>query len=91
VLSDTETTTLSRSLSDYTSLNIGTSGTIASGTVTSLTTESYTDSQSNYVAGSATDSDPEGGPSLDGTITQTSVTTSEVLGVELASEALGRA
>jgi hypothetical protein len=48
--------------------------------------ESYTDSQSNYEAGTATDSDPEGGPSFGGTITQTSVTTSEVLSVELASE-----
>ena len=44
---DSETTSQSYTLSDNTSMAFGTNGTIASGTVASLTTQTYSDSQSD--------------------------------------------
>ena len=87
--SDTETSSESYSLSDYTSLGVGSNGTIAGGTVTSLTTQSYTDSQSSYESGATNDTDPEGGPTFGGAITMSSITTSEGYSVNQGSESLG--
>ena len=60
--SDTDTASESSSLSDYTSMSIGANGTIAAGTVTSLTTQTTSDSQSIYQSGTATHADPEEAP-----------------------------
>ena len=59
---DTETNSESYTISDNTSIALGGNGTIAGGTVASLTTETYTDSQSSYESGAASIPDPEGGP-----------------------------
>jgi hypothetical protein len=87
--SNTETNSESDSLSEYTSLGIGANGTIAGGTVTSLTTQSDTDSQASYESGTTDDADPEGGVGFGGAITMSSITTSENDSVNKGGQALG--
>ena len=87
--SDTETTSESSSLSDYTSISVGSNGTIAGGTVTSLTTQTMSDSQSSYENGTEYAADPEGGPAFYGAITQSSITTAYTSTVNQGGESLG--
>ena len=87
--SQTETNTSSDSLSDYSSLGIGANGTIAGGTLESLTTDSFDGSQSSYESGTSSDTDPEGGPVFGGIITESSGTTTEVDSVNQGSQSLG--
>jgi hypothetical protein len=87
--SQTETGSESDSMSDYSSLGMGTNGTIAGGTATSLTTQSDTDSQSSYESGTTNDADPEGGPAFGGALTMSSITTTEAYSVNQGRESLG--
>ena len=68
---------------------LGANGTIASGTVASLTTQVYSDSQSFSEYGDENIPDPEGGPPFSGELTQTSVTTSYAYSVNRGTETLG--
>ena len=86
---DYESTSQSYTLSDSTSIALGANGTIASGTVASLTTQVYSDSQSFSEYGAANVPDPEGGPPFSGELTQTSVTTSYAYSVNRGTETLG--
>ncbi len=84
-----QATSESSSLSDYTSIGIGANGTISGGTVTSLTTQTISDSHSIYENGTEYVADPEGGPPFFGAITQSSVTTSYASNVNQGGESLG--
>ncbi len=86
---DYESTSQSYTLSDSTSIALGANGTIASGTVASLTTQVYSDSQSFSEYGAENVPDPEGGPPFSGELTQTSVTTSYAYSVNRGTETLG--
>ncbi len=86
---DYESTSQSYTLSDSTSIAHGPNGTIASGTVASLTTQVYSDSQSFSEYGAENVPDPEGGPPFSGELTQTSVTTSYAYSVNRGTETLG--
>ena len=86
---DSETNSESYTISDNTSIALGGNGTIAGGTVASLTTETYTDSQSSYESGAASIPDPEGGPYFGAAFAQSSVTTSYAYSVNQGTETLG--
>ena len=87
--SDTETTSQSYSLSDYSSIVLGTNGTISGGVAVSYSTQTYSDSQSYMEYGAENIPDPESGPTFSGGMTLDSVTTSYAASSNQGTDVLG--